>query len=57
MGTITIYGTPAIAEFGKKYPAACKSAARFVALVTAAQWRNLMEVKASFPAVDYVDDT
>ena len=59
MGTwnVTIYGRAVATRFTKHYPASRKPLARFLDIASAALWTSLVDVKQSFPAVDYAPKT
>ncbi len=50
---MTVYGREAIREFNKTHAAARKPLARFIELAAAAEWNSLVDVKQTFPSVDY----
>ena len=54
---MTVYGESAITKFTKRYAAARKPLARFLAMVRIATWGSFVEVKRSFPSVDYAPAT
>ena len=54
---MTIYGKAVVARFAKRHPASRKPLARFLDIASAALWSSLVDVKQSFPAVDYAPKT
>ena len=54
---MTVYAEAAITKFTKRYAAARKPLARFLATVRIATWGSFVEVKQSFPSVDYAPAT
>lgn len=54
---MTVYGEAAIAKFTKRYAAARKPLARFLAVARIARWGSFVEVKQSFASVDYAPAT
>jgi mRNA interferase HigB len=54
---MTVYGETALTKFTRKYAAARKPLARFLAIVRIATWDSFMEVKQSFSGVDYAPST
>jgi mRNA interferase HigB len=54
---VTVYGEARLEKFAKQYAAARKPLERFLAIVRAAAWRHLPDVKASFPGTDYVPES
>ena len=54
---MVIYGSETVAEFGKKHAAARKPLARFLEIAEQAVWKHFPDVKATFPATDYVSKT
>jgi mRNA interferase HigB len=52
---VTIYGEREIMKFAKRYPVSRKAMVRFLEITRAARWPHILDVKASFPATDYVN--
>jgi mRNA interferase HigB len=54
---VTVYGVAAIQDFGKRYAAARKPLARFLAAARGATWKHFPDVKQTLPATDYAPAT
>jgi len=52
-----IFGGLLVTDFAEKHPHSRKALARFLEIVRQAQWFSLIDVKAAFPATDYVNET
>jgi len=59
MGTliVAVSGEAAITEFCKRYATARKPLARFLGIARIAAWFSSVEVKQSYPSVDYAAAT
>ena len=51
---MVILSKPIIREFGSRHPAAAKPLNYWYALVLAADWRNLADIRAIYNSVDFV---
>ncbi|MCC7530368.1 MAG: type II toxin-antitoxin system HigB family toxin [Candidatus Melainabacteria bacterium] len=49
-----LVGEDSLKQFAKKYPNARPGLDRWLKLTKAAQWKSLQDLKATFPATDYI---
>ncbi len=54
---MTVYGEARLEKFAKIYAASRKPLKRFLTITRAAAWQHLPDVKASFPATDYLPES
>ena len=52
-----VYGQAVVAEFARRYAASRKPLARFLAVVSAANWNSFVDVRQSFSSADYAPKT
>jgi len=50
---VRVFGEAVVARFSRKHSDARNPLERFLRIARAAEWMNLLEAKAGFPAVDY----
>jgi mRNA interferase HigB len=50
---MTVLGEALVAEFAKKHDRSRKPLARFLAVVRAATWRHMPDVKETLPSTDF----
>jgi len=49
-----VIGENNLKEYAKKHPNARSSLARWLSLTKGANWKNIQDVKMTFPATDYI---
>ena len=53
---MTVLGETLVAEFSNKHERSRKPLGRFLAIVRAATWKHMPDVKATLPATDFDSD-
>jgi mRNA interferase HigB len=51
---VDVVGADVLKEFARKHKNACPSLDRWLGLTRASSWKTFQDVKATFPATDYI---